>query len=155
MSQETCPKVTLIIIDIIIFALGISTIVVNAVEAYSSYYYYPSAILMIIMIFGIIGACVRIRGLLMASAIMCWVYAGVELANIIVVWIGYAACAVDSNPGVCYIYMIIGMTIIFCIGMLLLVLSGICAFRLSRLIGLANNGGINVLISTERAEPLT
>jgi hypothetical protein len=155
MNKGTCPKVVLIVVDIIIFALGITTIIVNAVEGYSNYYYYPSAILLLIMILGLVGACTQNRGLLVASAVMCWVFAGVELTNIIVVWVGYAACVADVGSTQCYIYLIVGMTIIFCIGMLLLILSGVCAFMLNKVIQIRRNAGPNDLLTAENAQPLT
>ena len=87
MGSETCPKVTLIIVDVIISLFALSTIVTVAIDSYNNHYFYPSGFLIVLVILGIVGVCIRSRVLLMISAIMGWVLAAVQLADVIVMWV--------------------------------------------------------------------
>ena len=131
MSNATCQRAGVYVFNTIIFALGVASIVLNAIYDINNYYYYPCAVVLLAMVFGIVGACVGLRVLLIISAIMCWVFVAIEIANIIVIWLLYDRC-IRSNTDYCYLSIVIDMTVGFSVCLVLLILSASFTISLSR-----------------------
>ena len=86
MAPETCPKVTVMVIDSIVLVVAILMIVsfTKQVEySFNPAYYGIVGILAIAMILGIVGAAIRIGVCLLISNILQWIFMVLEIAIII------------------------------------------------------------------------
>ena len=148
---ESCIKVTIFVMNCIIAAICLADLIGNIVINIYIYTIVADSIIIVGMVVGIIGACIRFRSLLIISSILCCIYTILLLTALIVGWVLYAECMRNNNTQYeCSLNFCIWATTGIIIAIALLVVSGTCTHKLQRMLQLEQNGGISVTLMEQR-----